>query len=181
MSELNEIFTTEARVLSALYMCEESGGWVVIKGYQSSDGAVKDITCRPLPPGGYNRLVRESHEQLAAAETPAGYEAAKAKVLQAFAASMQRAEAGEQTRAAVYVEQKGDPLGVARHAEDPEVMYLINMESHTAPEGEPKGASELVRQSNELKARLPISRFIGALKLAPGKFESIDWQELPHG
>jgi len=149
-----------------------------ITKYEDSRGNVKTLNVKFLPKDGYKRLIKESLDKLtrdiipdiagngsfAGAETFSNNDALLAA--NELAASFRKTLTGEHA-ARTYKE--------AEH--DPDVMYLTDMvgatdEKHKTIASKRKSAPKTLAKA-AVKSILPISTYIGKLKLAPGKYESI--------
>lgn len=154
------------------------GTILVIKHYRGQDGSIKDLTVRVLNPDtGYRTLTLESRDQvqkmLATEQDPSRREALT-KLLTGFTKSL----TGE-ARKGHYVEKLTQVGGTPLQTSDktPEGIFILRHLEIVAPPvihqdpDPPKSASRgratLNVLADEIKAKLPIGRYLGRLNLRP--------------
>lgn len=153
-----------------------------IKGYRSSDGKISDFTIRLIGSDGYKELVRQSLEFIRTkyhAKTSAQVDAA-AELDNSWSTTLKGGH-GERNFANALVE---NPMGFFKSANDPNAIVLRNMECLSEnvtfepppapPSSRSRGSSEKTIAKRAIESQTPLSRYIGQLNLAPGKYDTVE-------
>lgn len=165
---------------------------LLIKGYKSSDGSVKDHVVILLPDDGYKNLVKQSQEKL---DKEVGYFLNEIRPKDADTAEWAQAliEQGDSFNSSLNPDkpikemQFKNPLVkqgrmhyYQSEIESGEVqtviiknLQVLSTTNHTPEKAakEPKG--NIPRYKNMIKSKLPISQYVGQFNLSPDKIDMV--------
>ena len=171
---------------------------LMLKGYKSSDGTIKDHVVVLLPEDGYKNLIKQSQEKL---DKEVGYflnelrpedadtaEWAKALIEQgdSFSASLNPDKPVKEMQFKNPLVKQGGMHFYKSEVESGEVqtviiknLQVLSTTNHT-PEKEakePKG--NIPKYKNLIKSKLPISQYVGQFNLSPDKVELVRAVHMP--
>lgn len=171
---------------------------LMLKGYKSSDGSVKDHVVVLLPDDGYKNLIKQSKDKLDK-ETEffigklrpddadiVEWTTAIAEQLDSFTASLNPDKPVKEMQFKNPLVKQGGMHFYQSEIESGEVQTVIiknvqvlSTTNHT-PEKEakePKG--NIPRYKNLIKSKLPISQYVGQFNLSPDKVELVKSLHMP--
>jgi len=181
-------------LLALVQQARAPGKVLVITGYRSTEDGKKTVRCRPIPKGGYKKLIAESLEILrsgvpaekVAAANPdlwaeAGDLAVEAKIA-AFERTLARDDPPDQKGRQPDLVFDDDDFNVAHDAKGPSIHHLYVVEEIPTPDPDdpPRPKSTKSRPDvilkRALEAELPVGHYLARLNLHPGKYSKIEVQ-----
>jgi len=168
-------------IVEVLRKARDTGGLVRITGYRNSDGAVSDYTVKLIGSEGYRALVQASLKMLMNDEIE------KPKLVDGdtwLLAKQEKTDSWGKTLNSEHVpnqrqEQFKDVDGLYSQSEyEPETVMLRNLELVAKVEQELGSGKTPNSQAKTLAKKYidentPMGRYLGQMKLAPGKFDSV--------
>lgn len=152
---------------------------VSIKGLVASDGTVCDTTLTLLPFDGYREMQRQDYatllEAFAGDDLSKEEEATATILITALEKALAPVEADSQsTKGPAYAQEQDSPLW--RLPSAPDAVYLLRLRregevDHGRP---PKGDAPLAKFLLTRKLGLRTSKYVHAIKLQDGRFESLE-------
>lgn len=171
---------------------------LMLKGYKSSDGAVKDYVVLLLPDDGYKNLVKTSHEKLnketeffmnelkPADADIAEWAAAITEQVESFNKSMSDNKPVKEIQFKNPTVRQGGMHFYQSEFESGEIntviiknVQVLSTTNHTPDKEvkEPKGV--IPRYKNLIRSQLPISQYVGQFNLSPDKVELVKSLHMP--
>jgi hypothetical protein len=160
-----------------------NNGFVSIRGYKSESGRVANILVQPLGPNGYERLVKESLEQVKSGNVTKPDNVDQdvwEKAIESQLTSWEKTLAGGHGRKNNF-EKKEDKKEFYQHVDNGNTMYIKNIRiirKNVITEGEYKKVNSrpLTIAKKLLVKQTPVNKYQGCFKLDTGKFDSIHIQ-----
>jgi hypothetical protein len=171
---------------------------LMLKGYKSSDGSVKDYIVTLLPDDGYKNLVKISHEKLnketeffmtelrPAEADVAEWATAITEQIESFNKSLSEDKPVKEMQFKNPTVKQGGMHFYQSEFETGDVktviiknVQVISVTNHTPDKEvkEPKG--NIPRYKNLIKSKLPISQYVGQFNLSPDKVEMVKALHMP--